>query len=91
MLFSRFGRKVNGERNKLPESLKELLEDTNIKKVGSNILNDRTKLLEDYELNLQKDSYVNISTLAVARKVLTIPMSLQDLVTNMLGNQKVFA
>lgn len=87
LYYYRFGRKSNGERNKLPESLKELLEDSNIKKVGSNILNDRTKLLEDYDLILPKDSYVNISTLAVARKVLTIPMSLQDLVTHMLGKK----
>ena len=82
---NRFGRRIDGERNQLPESLKDLLEDPNIIKVGCNILNDRTKLMEDYELNLIKEKYVNISTLAVIRKVLTKSLSLQDLVLNMLG------
>ena len=61
------------------------MEDNNIRKVGCNILNDRTKLLEDYDLSLEKDNFINISTLAVVRKVLTKSMSLQDLVTHMLG------
>ena len=65
---NRFGRRIDGERNQLPESLKDLLEDPNIIKVGCNILNDRTKLMEDYELNLIKEKYVNISTLAVIGK-----------------------
>ena len=65
--------------------MKELLEDNNILKVGCNILNDRTKLLEDYDLSIPKNTFVNIAALAVVRKVLTKSMSLQDLVTQMLG------
>ena len=41
--------------------------------------------MEDYDLSLPKETFVNIATLAVVRKVLTKLMSLQDLVTQMLG------
>ena len=81
----RFGRKQKNERIKLPTALVELLEDPNILKVGCNILNDRTKLIEDYDLDLPKEIYVNISTLAVTRKIFTKSMSLAELVYYMLG------
>jgi hypothetical protein len=48
-LSIRFGRKHSNERMKLPTALAELLEDPNILKVGCNILNDRTKLFDDYD------------------------------------------
>ena len=83
--MTRFGRKQNNERIKLPTALAELLEDPNILKVGCNILNDRTKLIDDYDLDLPKETYINISTLAITRKVLTKSMSLAELVYNMLG------
>ena len=41
--------------------------------------------MDDYELDLPKDSFINISTLALNRKVLTKSMSLQDRVRSMLG------
>lgn len=55
--------------------------------MGCNILNDRTKLIDDYELDLPKETYINISTLAITRKVLTKSMSLAELVYNMLGHR----
>lgn len=55
--------------------------------MGCNILNDRTKLMDDYELDLPKETYINISTLAITRKVLTKSMSLAELVYNMLGHR----
>ena len=78
---------MNGERKKLPDSLRELLEDPNVLKVGCNIMNDRTKLIQDYELDLPKESFINIATFAVQRKVLTKSMSLKDLSKNLLGLQ----
>ena len=41
----------NNERIKLPTALAELLEDPNMLKVGCNNLNDRTKLIDDYDLD----------------------------------------
>ena len=74
-----------GERRNLPDVLRELLEDPNILKVGCNIFNDRTKLMADYNLDLPKDIFINISTLAVKRRLLTKSMSLKDMVYYMLG------
>jgi 3'-5' exonuclease len=84
-LSVRFGFKHNNERIKLPTALSELLEDPNILKVGCNILNDRTKLIGDYDLDLPKEIYINLSTLGITRKVLTKSMSLAELVYHMLG------
>jgi hypothetical protein len=67
----RFIKPQKGERKCLPDMVKELLEDPNILKVSCSILNDRTKLMADYNLDLPKDVFINISTLAVKRKLLT--------------------
>lgn len=68
-------------KRKLPQSLKELLEDRTIIKAGSNIRNDRTLLNQDFNVNLaDHQEFVDLAAHAIQHGVISHRMNLHDLV-----------